>query len=204
MDILGDQLEVTAAGFGEILLPEVIKIIKQVNSFLETLQNLDDGTKRLLVTIGVAGAGGATLIAGITAVTLAIGAMNAALAISVGATGVKGLTLAFSGLARFLIGPQALLIPLGLAAAGLWKVYNAAQAADRSITDLSKTFRAIGAIRDYNDLIEKQREELLKNRKVLEDYVKGAEAITILGSPAIPSGVTEGIEDINRQLSLLK
>ena len=117
VDILEDQAEVTAAAFGEIITPHLITFLKHLNRLLEILQDLDPQIKKVIVTLGVIGAGGATLVAGFTAVSLAIGAMNAALAISVGATGLAGLSAAFAGLVPF-IGPAGLIVA-GLTAAGV-------------------------------------------------------------------------------------
>ena len=82
VDILEDQAEVTAAAFGEIITPSLIRFLNHLNRFLEFLQDLNPEIKAVVVQLGVA----STAIAGLTAVTtagiLAFNAWHAALSVA--------------------------------------------------------------------------------------------------------------------------
>ena len=79
LDILQDQARFTAASYGDILVPEIVKLLKTFNNWLDWLQQLDPATKSLITTTGVFVAGVAGLTAVVTTAALAIGAFNAAL-----------------------------------------------------------------------------------------------------------------------------
>ena len=91
IDILQDSAAVLADELGQHLVPIIVSFLKEINIAIQYLKDLDDRWQRLIAFTAAGATGLAALATVVGGVTLAIGAMNAALAISVGATGFAGL-----------------------------------------------------------------------------------------------------------------
>ena len=68
LTILKSQLEELAISFGEILMPAIRSIVSAVQGFVDRLNSMGDGTKRIIVTIGL-------VVAAIGPVLIVIGKM---------------------------------------------------------------------------------------------------------------------------------
>ena len=51
--ILKSQLQELAISFGEILMPMVMKVVDKIKGFVDRLNNLDEGTKNMIVKVGL-------------------------------------------------------------------------------------------------------------------------------------------------------
>ena len=60
---LKESVKMLSAEFGEVLLPTVVALIQKATAFMQKLSEMDDGTKKMIVTVGlIVGAIGPVLI----------------------------------------------------------------------------------------------------------------------------------------------
>lgn len=172
MDILQDQAFVTAANFGDVLKPAVIEILKQFNDFLQTLQELPQETKNLIVIIGGGAAVGVTLVTAFTAATLSIKAFNAALLIATGATGLKGLSTIITPFLKSLpllaAGFYAAEVALAAILPGLALYKDLTYENTQNTEDLTEKLKTLGKAEGITKLIE----ELKPLRKEYFDLIE--------------------------------
>ncbi len=96
LTILKSQLEELAISFGEILMPAIRQIVTWVQGFVDKLNNMDEGTKKTIVTIGLLAAAIGPILIVIGKVITAIGTIFTAISkigpvINIVKTAVTGL-----------------------------------------------------------------------------------------------------------------
>lgn len=209
-DILQDQAAVTAARFGELLVPSIVNVLQQITDMLEYMRSLDEDTRRLIVTIGATGAGGATLIAGFTGLTLAIGAMNAALKISVGATGLAGLSKIIGSLSTAVpiltgafyaleVAIAALLPGLALYRDLTYESERGTEALFKSLVNLGKT-EGIEALTNALRPLRQEYIQLLEELNIREPDI---EIPQLAETPIAASNVRESVDRLVQLYNLL-
>lgn len=133
LTILKSQLQELAISFGDILMPAIRSIVSKLQSFVDKLNGMDEGTKRTIVTIAllVASIGPLLIIIGTTIskigmamqgfVKLANGVSKLKVAIQ-GGTGVLGkLGAALGGISAPVLAVVAVIAVLVAAFVHLWK-----------------------------------------------------------------------------------
>lgn len=103
MTILMSQLQELAISFGDILMPAIRSIVSSIQGFVDKLNNMDEGTRKVILTVG-------GIVAAIGPVLIAIGKMSTGVSAITGAAGkaagalgkAGGLTGVFTKLAGFI------------------------------------------------------------------------------------------------------
>ena len=133
LTILKSQLQELAISFGEVMMPAIRKIVSAIQAFIDKLNGMDDGTRAMIIKIGllVAAIGPLLIIFGTMLstigramqayVALAKGIGKLKLAMSSG-TGIAGkLSAAISGISAPVVAIVAVIAVLVAAFVHLWK-----------------------------------------------------------------------------------
>jgi hypothetical protein len=126
---LSRDLKELGVSIGTIILPAFVSIVDRAKDFVNWINNLSTGTKRFLVDLatflGVVG----PVVLGLTKITQALFAMQSALKLMSGASGLAGVfTAASNPIGQFILAVTAL-------AAIVWGLSAAWDAASSSLTD---------------------------------------------------------------------
>lgn len=110
LTILGSAVEGAAIAFGQILIPMIVPVIQKLQEFFSWLTNLNEGTQRLIVTIGIIAAAIGPILIIIGQISTGIGAIISLI------SGGGGLAAALS----VLTGPVGIVIAAVVALTAAW------------------------------------------------------------------------------------
>lgn len=184
------RAEDLASGFGKLLLPTVAELIGKVNGFVGVLNNLNDGTKQVIIDL-------ALFAAAVGPVTLAVGKLSGALAF-LAANPVVAATVAIGGLVVALTSLVAAAESARETQLGeeVEEVANGFGLAAKEAGKLVDTFNSLSS----GEL--QQTERLIAD--LAEDFgVSTEEVLTILNASSAISGTIKeqivGLEQLNEE-----
>ncbi len=89
-----NSLEALKISVGQVLLPVLTEIMNQAKPLIDHLLNLDDGTKRIIVTLAVVAAAAGPVLLAIGAISMVLGALLSPVGLVVAAVAALGVAFA--------------------------------------------------------------------------------------------------------------
>lgn len=208
---LGDEVTQLARDFGNVLLPTIKDIVQNLTKFVSSLAEMDDGTRKMVIGIGLAVAAVGPLLIGLAQIPK----------IMLGATiATKALSVAFTFLsANPVVLAIAAFAALGIAAVSVAKdikavkkdledkrTFDSTGSLEENIKKL-KEFRAevVHAYAIANENTGKQKALLLANADALAEQYRNMQRLTkaqkdLTDSAVSEKALQEEIRDIRRSM----
>lgn len=165
---LKSQLEAVGISIGDIITPQIRELVKTLTNILKGFNELDDGTKRLIIST-------VAFAAAIGPVTKGVGAISSSVGSAVGVVGkfVSALSTGKTAMQAFTIACDA--NPVMLVASAIAMVV-AAFAAYNLTKEIEETNAFAESIKKETEALKANREALIENGKSVDDNVKKVNA----------------------------